>query len=155
MLLYIILAAVILIIFNLLLINRSERKKRFGIFPLYLSMFMTVLLILFTGTVRLATHPNSAPSMSDFEKGAHAKERFEEAMSQYEMAKQEDEDRQDSIGPYISIAFLVTRIQFCIAFVLGIFGLITVSGRSNYYYAIIFANGLGIVFTLWLSPGSI
>jgi ABC-type sugar transport system permease subunit len=153
MFLYLTFAFIILIIPNFMLIKRSKRKKRFGLFPLRISLVLFGVLLVFAGVVKFSLHSTSQPSLTGYARGAHATDRFEDARNEYERNKADDDDRKQAIAPYFSMAFIVVRIQLCIALGFSLFALLTISGRNNFYYAMLLTNALGILATIMLDTG--
>lgn len=153
MFLYFTLTAVILFISNFLLIKRSLRKKRYGLFPLYVTGGLIALLLLFTGIIRISLHATHAPEMSGFARMPHAMERYEEAQSLYQRNKEEDDDRLEQTAPYLSIGLKVIKIQVCIALVFVGFALLIISGRNNFYYTMFLLNLLLLLTAFMLDQG--
>jgi hypothetical protein len=146
-------STLLLIIPNFLFIRRSNRKKRYGIFPGRISIGMTILLLIMWGIIHFSFHGTTQPTLGTFAKGSHAVERYQDARSQYERDQEEDEERLQSLSPYFSVGLLVLKVQFFIAVSCIIFALATVSGRNRFYYVCLFLHVVGLVLAFMIDRG--
>jgi hypothetical protein len=153
MFLYLSLAFIIVVIPNFMLINRSKRKKRYGIFPLYVTSCMVLVLLIFEGVIHLTLHSTPQPSMSSFAKLPHAIERFNDADSEYQRDKADDDDRLEHTAPLLSIGLKILKVQLFISLGFILFALLTISGRNNFYYSVLLINLLCLSTAFLLDKG--
>ncbi len=130
------LVTLILLTLNLVLLYRSNRKRKYGIYPGWISI---VIFVLFAGYYESGLIINSnfeRPSVKNYRKNVEGSIKYRKSMSDYEYKNLQIEQKISEHRNYLTYFYIAAKIQCIIAICFSIFGLLFVTGRNKFYWII-------------------
>lgn len=115
----------------------SNRKRKYGIYPGWISILTFVLLLGYYSSVMIMNSRAEPPAVKSFKKGTAGMQAYNKSMLDYGQKNIEAEQKIAQYLNYVPNFFLAVKIQCFIAFSFSIFGLLYVSNRNRFYWMLI------------------
>lgn len=132
MLTYIIIP-VILITLNFIFISRSNRKRRYGVFPGRITLLLISITTIYYFSVLIFNGIQPAPSLKKQRKGTSL-EVYQKELNQYLNQYNKREENLNTHLKYVNYLYKSSVIQGLIAFVFSLYGLATEPRRRRFYW---------------------
>ena len=133
----------ILLLSNFILVNRSKRKRKFGIYPGRLTVAILSVVSLYCFFVIITSTNQAAPI---FKKGKKESSLivYQNELNNYMKSYNEKEKGLTKQLKNIRYLYLSLIVQLFIALILSVFGLITVPRRKRFYWITTISYVLGL-----------
>lgn len=128
--------AIILTLINAIIIKRSNRKRKYGIFPGRISLILISLLSSYYFTVIIVNTTNQSLPVLVKHKKEEALEIYQKELNEYINNYNTKEKNLATHFKYIHYLYSAVIIQGFIALLLAIYGLITIPRRRKFYWII-------------------
>jgi hypothetical protein len=126
-----------ILIFDVVIVYRNNRKRKFGIFPGYFTLILLFITGLFWFYTAFLNTTFDKPLPKSFKKDKIGYALYDEEQSKYAY-KQEDAKRQIRASkPMLFLLLDGIKIQCIIALAFSLLGRMTVSGRNSFYHFLI------------------
>ena len=147
----------IVLIFDVLLILKSKRKKKYGVYPGFGTLTLIGIICVLIFYVFYSAPTSERPLRYQYQHKKYGGELYEIALKNYQVEELENMARLESSKPYFSLLFRCLKIQLFIGLALSIYGKVMTTRRDLFYlisissYAIVLAvvflfasNGFGM-----------
>ncbi|MFI5149164.1 MAG: hypothetical protein ACHQRM_05480 [Bacteroidia bacterium] len=132
---YLVSACIFLFLVNFVLILKSKRKKKYGIYPGVVALVLAVAVTVFSLYAGASLHhPGTLPHSPG---RSRQEEKIYLSEARLEVLRKEDGDRLKSLIPVYHFLINLMKVQLVVSLLFGIWGLILTSGRTKFYTLII------------------
>jgi hypothetical protein len=125
---------ILLLAINFYLVHRSNRKRKYGVYPAWISSVLTAMFTLYALYIFYPSHPvltDSAAETADISSSDYAAQSDSYA---FQRTKLEEEARINSLSPALTILTKAVVIQYIIGILSALYGLIAIKGRKKFYF---------------------
>lgn len=139
-----------LIIINLYFIYKSNRKRKYGIFPGRISIIITSIFCIYYFIIVVMSTNNQIPKTPPKKKTEISYEEYQKELNEYWNAYAKRENKLSIHFSILQQIYFATTVQMGIGLVCCIYGLIMIKSRKNFYLATTGLFLAAIITTIYL-----
>ena len=140
----------LLLTLNLPFLMWSNRKRKYGIYPGWISILTFIVLLGYYSSVIIFNSETERPTVKSFTKGDKGVLEYNKSIAKYAENNFKSEQKIAHYLSFVPYLFLATKIQCFIALILSIYGLLIVNNRNQFYWTLIFVY-TGVLPALFLA----
>jgi len=140
---------IIIIVFiffiNFYFIRKSNRKRRYGLIPGWISISLTTLVGISYFIIIITSTQKPIPEMSNKKKGESALNQYQEELQVYMQHYNEREKKISTYLKFVDYLYFSAIVQFSLSWILGIYGLVMMDRRKLFYTYITIAYTIALL----------